>query len=581
MVLDREASTLSERDVLVGFSIPGGELSLLGNPKAENEYKLGHLKEFGFDVSKYAAADTLASGDKARYAMLNEGYHLTNRCYQELSNLIGEAKNAYDTKSCAERIALCFENLQKDLVFNNVDLEQLAVQGFRVLAQLKHRHNLQRNELHTIVKRFTCPDYWLKVLNKNLIRNIDNQLRARAHVSKNKECYISDVALNHFRIRQTNQKNIIDSLQLVDKSNPENTVPLSEIIEKSLANGANRRAELMVRISGMEEVAKEQNWVGNFYTITAPSKYHPTSRGKLNKKYQGATVRETMDYLNGVWQKIRAQIDRETDNRYFGVRVCEPHTDGTPHWHLLIFADQSETETITRIMRDYSIAEDRAELRKDTTARFDVVKMEKGRKATGYISKYVSKNIDGFGVDFDNENDLPAATSAERVIAWARVHGIRQFQTFGLPPIGIYRELRKVRKEQSGALEYYERVRAAADASNYAEVITECWINDFSVKRKRLFDPETGEILTDNPDDVVTRYGDLKHFGPPESVTTETLNIDDLITRTTEWTLERREEPGVKERRAAEYDRAISDNKKRQTERRLNLGLPPTNPQDF
>jgi len=524
-------STPSEGVSLAGFYRPG-EVGFSGWPEHNNQHRLGTLRDFGFDVSAYADAETKRTGNKWT------GYSLVDDCHELIDGLIYEAKNSYDIKTASERIALAFQNLHKDLVLNNADIELLRVQGFRVLDQLKSRHNLINKEMHTIVNRFTHKDYWSKVLNKVLVRGIDDAIRARGHVSKSQESYISNVALNYFRIRQTNQKNQIDGMELVEVGNEDNRVDLAEIIEKSLANGANRRAELMVRISGMEEVAQDKNWTANFYTITTPSKYHPTTSGRINKKYEGATVRDSVDYLNKVWQKIRAEINRQTENQYFGVRVCEPHADGTPHFHLLIFSDATESETITGIMRDYSIAEDRAELRNDTTPRFDVVAMEKGRKATGYISKYVSKNIDGFGVDFDDENDLPAASSAERVIAWARVHGVRQFQTFGLPPIGIYRELRKVRKEQSGALEYYERVRAAADASNYAEVITECWSNDFKLEKRRLFDPDTGEIFSDDPGDVVNRWGDLKEFAHVEGVSVDLLNVETLITRTTEWILQ-------------------------------------------
>lgn len=574
-------STSLEATDLTGFYKPGKVTSLLGNPAEKNAYRVGHLKEMGFDVSSYVDTEIKEDARRSKYAWTNPGYALTNACYNDVSKLIGEARNSYDIKTASERIALSFQNLHKDLVSNNCDLEAIRLWGLRILCELKSRNNLLSHKLDPVIARFTHKDYWAKVLNKSMIRGIDNAVRARGHVCKNKEPYISKVALNFFRIRQTNQKNQIDGMELVEVGNEDNRVDLADIIEKSLANGANRRAELMVRIHGMEELSQSKNWDANFYTMTAPSKYHPTSNSRRNKKYEGATVREAVDYLNKVWQRIRAEINRQTDNNYYGVRVCEPHVDGTPHFHFLIFAQKNEAEKITEIMRQYAIAEDREELKDDTTPRFDVKPLNDGRKATGYISKYISKNIDAFGVATDEETGEPADTMAERVIAWARIHAIRQFQTFGLPPIGIYRELRKIRKEQSGALEYYERVRAAADASNYAEVITECWSNDFKLEKKRLFDKDTGEIFSDCPSDVVNRWGDLKEFAHVEGVSVDVLNVETLITRTTEWILQRKEEPGVKEARAEEYDRAIHENQKRQQERRLKLGLPPTNPQDF
>uniref|UniRef100_UPI0018F06EAB replication endonuclease n=1 Tax=Vibrio cholerae TaxID=666 RepID=UPI0018F06EAB len=65
--------------------------------------------------------------------------------------------------------------------------------------------------------------------------------------------------------------------------------------------------------------------------------------------------------LNEKWQLIRAKLNRD-EIRWFGVRVAEPHHDGTPHWHLLIWVRKEDISAVRDTFITYATEEDRGEL---------------------------------------------------------------------------------------------------------------------------------------------------------------------------------------------------------------------------
>ncbi|GEM_PF-1466383 len=123
----------------------------------------------------------------------------------------------------------------------------------------------------------------------------------------------------------------------------------------SVANPAFRRCELMTRIHCFENICNEMGYVGELYTLTAPARYHATIKtGHRNRKWNGASPADTQRYLCNVWQKVRAKLHRE-EIRVFGIRVAEPHHDGTPHWHMLMFM---LPEDVDRVLRQFQLVGD-------------------------------------------------------------------------------------------------------------------------------------------------------------------------------------------------------------------------------
>lgn len=252
-------------------------------------------------------------------------------------------------------------------------------------------------------------------------------------------------------------------------------ISLIDKYDGSVANPAIRRCELMTRIRGFENICNELGYVGEFYTLTAPSKFHATTKaGYRNSRWNGASPADTQRYLTGLWARIRAKLHRD-DIRIFGIRVAEPHHDATPHWHMLMFMLPEDVDRVRAVITQYAREEDHHELKSEKAcrARFhaEAIDPDKG-SATGYVAKYISKNIDGYALDDerDDESGEMLRETAPAVSAWAARWRIRQFQFVGGAPVTVYRELRRMADAETakGLSVEFALVHDAADTGDWA-----------------------------------------------------------------------------------------------------------------
>ncbi|MGP3146041.1 replication endonuclease [Serratia bockelmannii] len=340
--------------------------------------------------------------------------------------------------------------------------------------------------------RLCCATWWQRKLWRYRCEWREEQLRAACLVRKQDSAFVSADALIHHREQRRRTREFLKAYELVNEDGF--SIDMEAVYYAGSSNPKHRRVEMMITVKGMQDIAETRGDNAFWFTITCPSKYHATlkSSGALNPKWTARTVRDSSDYLVNLFAGVRKKLNRK-GLRWYGVRVAEPHHDGTVHWHVMVFCRPEDQEAITDILREFAIREDRAELGNDITPRFQVeqITKEKGSPLS-YIAAYIGKNIDGSKLTkpdpttgeppIDHESGKSIADTVEHAIAWASLHRVRQFQFFGIPSRQTYRELRRLagqfdrqgkdgKKQQRLTDKAMDDVMSAADAGCIATYI--------------------------------------------------------------------------------------------------------------
>ncbi len=322
--------------------------------------------------------------------------------------------------------------------------------------------------LEAIYRRCCCALWWRRSLRRAHARKVEGVAIRLNIVHKRGDKYVSLESLERRRQLEARNRAMLENNIATNEDGDKWT--LAELAALSVSNPAIRRGELMVRIRGLEELASEAAYLAEFVTVTCPSAMHSTlaASGERNPAYDGTLPREAQNHLRDVWAKSRAALAR-AGVEYFGLRVAEPHHDGCPHWHLLIFVrpechGETKRRAVPRlraIVRRYALAVGANDVgARDHRCKFVGIDATKGT-AAGYVAKYVAKAVGDYEVGERGDDGLREYGSSSEitsksqdatkgvaklspVAAWAKTHGIRQFQFFGTPPVGLWRAVRRL-----------------------------------------------------------------------------------------------------------------------------------------
>jgi hypothetical protein len=307
-------------------------------------------------------------------------------------------------------------------------------------------------QLQSMVKRIGCELYWRRQLRRAQVRKREAQAQAAGYVCAWNMPYAHDVTVARYTQRVVANRAMLEQTEI--ESAEGEVITLWAAVEASTANKSIRRGELMTRIRGCEEWATEAGMVGIFTTNTLPSRFHASLfGGGKNPNFDGSTPRDGQGWLSKTWARARAKIQRRKI-KVFGFRVAEPHHDGCPHWHMLLWVDAAQAQQLQELLRDCWLQNEGDEYGAQQY-RFKAESIDPARGgAVAYIAKYISKNIDDFGAvgeegHFDQQGGeqielIEGGNKARRVTAWASAWGIRQFQPIGQPPVTVWRELRRI-----------------------------------------------------------------------------------------------------------------------------------------
>jgi hypothetical protein len=298
-------------------------------------------------------------------------------------------------------------------------------------------------------------------------------------------------------------------------------VPMSKVIAGS--HDA-QKARLYAMTLGVDELAQRRGLTPIFITITLPPEWHPSPAKGDRSWTPDRAPHLADDALRRAWARLRALL-ADRDIATLGLRVWEPHRDGCPHAHALLYVEPEQVGTVDEALR--SVCPEPVQPPLDSegkprrvASQLVIVDRTRASPAT-YVAKYILKTCAGAPDDAqrtgaeregDDTDDQLAhyerhrATASERGwrrFGWLGVHGVqrvwqRLLTTKDLPQDAPARVRMAWYALQDGR--WADALEALGAVGPRGEGVRLAYAED-----EEDMDPDTGEI-TRRP--LLTAYGE-------------------------------------------------------------------------
>jgi hypothetical protein len=247
-----------------------------------------------------------------------------------------------------------------------------------------------------------------------------------------------------------------------------NRIPLSDVIQSAREGQGYRLGAIS---AGLDEYASEQGLMPIAITMTLPACWHPNPSHGRRTWTPDRDPKSTDDALRALWVKFRARLAK-SGIRILGLRVWEPHRDGCPHLHALLYIRAEQIPEVDRHLLE--LCPDAGAER--VASKLVAIDTTRSRGAT-YISKYLRKTLNTrITADDTNEHDDDdhlTADNFDRVRAVASERGWRRFAFLGIHGIArIWQRLNSATAEEiDGAPDRVATSWAHLKAKNYREAL--------------------------------------------------------------------------------------------------------------
>jgi len=334
----------------------------------------------------YVAANVWLRGVIERYELLAKVSILRGMVGKEaerLANVEGQKASLVWLRGVVDRLQYC------DKLITELSGEELALWGWKksnyfeveiyaigtqcnaqavkdfieiqlIDAGVKFNHWDDNDKVAGLAARMITSEWWVRQAKRQWVV-VEQVLRECGQVHRFASPYVSNWSLRKEEQKQENTRAFLEGWEATNDKGQSYT--LAELSELGVSNPHHRFSEVIVRSKGLEEIAVENEHEGWFITLTCPSKYHPFSKKRRNRKYWLAgspTVQDAHNHLNNVWKLFRTWCSNN-DIKFYGLRVVEPHHAGTPHWHLMIYLDPIHSKSFLAALKLYALSVDRKE----------------------------------------------------------------------------------------------------------------------------------------------------------------------------------------------------------------------------